>query len=68
MVMIMFWRKSPADNQLAIDASFKIVTYILRSGSYLVRNISHKGLTNLKSLPIIMTIPLREVYKKGLKE
>ena len=58
-VMIVPQGKSPVENQMAVGATFKIVTFVLRSGSHLVRDISQKGPTHLKSLPIIMTIPLR---------
>ena len=51
LVMIVPQGKLPVENPMAVGATFKIVTFVLRSGSHLVRNISQKGLTNIKSLP-----------------
>lgn len=39
-----------------------------KSRSHLVRNLFQRGPTQLKSLPTIVTVPLREVYKWGPKE
>ena len=57
------WRKSLAKHHLVIGASFEMVTFIVRNESHLIRNISQKGPTNMKSHPIIITATLREVYK-----
>lgn len=61
---VVSWGKSPTENQSAVEESFKMVTFVLKNGFHLVRNLFQKGPTHLKSFLTIMTIPLREVYKR----
>jgi len=61
MRTVMLLGKSPAKHRLAAGASFKRVISVTRNGSHLVKNL--KGPTNMKSHPLIMTTPLKEVYK-----
>ena len=42
MIMVVPWEKLPAKHHLATGASFKRVTFVMRSRSHLVRNISLK--------------------------
>lgn len=63
MVMVVPWGKSPIEHHLAMSASFKRVPSITRGRSHLVKEYISEGPNNMKSNHILITTPLRKVFK-----